>query len=148
MKSREKEPMLKGINMNMLFRLLSRSRCIRSGSMTQNRRNTKSAAARRGVYIADESRVHARVYNVLKARRSVGGGGEYKVLSSLASATNPPFVARENGESSEKESRNEGRERGREGSGGALYLYTYFGCISGGAWIPEPVSGDPQLREK
>lgn len=59
--------------------------------MTPNRRNTKSAATTMALaerrYIADESHVHARVYNVLKARRGVGDDGEggCKVLSSFAS---------------------------------------------------------------
>lgn len=61
------------------------------GSMTQNRRNTKSAATTMAFaerrYTVDESHVHARVYNILKARRGVTGGGEggCKVLSSFAS---------------------------------------------------------------
>lgn len=116
--------------------------------MTQNRRNTKSAATTMAFaerrYTVDESHVHARVYNILKARRGVAGCGEggCKVLSGFASRQILPLSRSKMARAEKKEEGKEKRERQRRvGEGEGEVHYIYLGCISGGAWIPKPVSG-------
>lgn len=92
--------------------------------MTQNRRNTKSAATTMAFaerrYTVDESHVHARVYNILKARRGVAGCGEggCKVLSGFASRQILPLSRSKMARAEKKEEGKEKRERqGRAGRG-------------------------------
>lgn len=65
-------------------------------------------------YTVDESHVHARVYNILEARRGVarGGKGGRKVLSSFASRQILPLSRSKMARAEKK------RERGREKEGG------------------------------
>lgn len=116
--------------------------------MTQNRRNTKSAATTMAFaerrYTVDESHVHARVYNILKARRGVAGCGEggCKVLSGFASRQILPLSRSKMARAEKKRGRErEEGETGKSEEGEGEVHYIYLGCISGGAWIPKPVSG-------
>lgn len=72
-------------------------------------------------YTVDESHVHARVYNILKARRGVARGGEggCKVLSSFASRQILPLSRSKMARAEKKAKEEERKERGdREGKGG------------------------------
>lgn len=76
------------------------------------------------------------------------GEGGHKVLSSFASRQILPLSRSKMARAEKKSAR--ARERGRGGGGeerernregGREVHYIYLGCISGGAWIPKPVSG-------
>lgn len=76
------------------------------------RRDDNGAFAERR-YTVDESHVHARVYNILKARRGVARGGEggCKVLSSFASRQILP-LSRSKMAGAEKKGERGTREKG------------------------------------
>lgn len=74
------------------------------------------------------------------------GEGGCKVLSSFASRQILPLSRTKMARAEKKE--NGGGEGGGEGGNGGgteggegEVHYIYLGCISGGAWIPKPVSG-------
>jgi len=127
-----------------LFRVAPREA---SGSMTQNRRNTKSAAARQwrprnGVTsLTNRTCTHAFI-TLLKARRGVGGGWGVGVRFCRASPRDKSSLCRAR---KWREQRKSEREReqveaiGRRAEKGVHYIY--LGCISGGACIPKLVSG-------